>query len=145
MYQQTLIIFLLLAIGYLMRRVMIDEGITTVTPPQAPTVNIVQSALDDTSAPPYKRYKPARFQQMGLLLGPSNETLPLYGREAPYYRDRYNYYTSTPGQQVYSLPVIHNGKECTEDIGCPEFYGNETVTVTGQPGTYTVKVYRTVF
>ena len=145
MYQQTLIIFLLLSIGYLIHRIMNDERVEAPTAPQAQTLNIVQPLVDDAVTPPYKRYKPARFQQMGLLLGSGSNTLPLYGREAPYNRDRYNYYTSTPGQQVYSLPVVHNGRECTEDIGCPEFYGNETVTVTGQPGTYTVKVYRTVF
>lgn len=145
MLQQTLIIFLVVLIGYLVRRIVLDESGSKQAPAATPSVNIVQPLLDDISAPPFKRYKPRRFQQMGLLLGQNNETLPLYGRESMTHRDRYNYYTSTPGQQVYSLPVIHNGRECTEDIGCPEFYGNETVSVTGQPGTYTVKIYRTVF
>jgi len=93
--------------------------------------------------PPLKRYKPGFFHQMGLLLGPSNETLPLYGRACRGYRDRYHYYTATPGQQIYSLPVTYNNQDCTEDIGCPELYGNESVTVTGQTGPFTTNIYRT--
>ena len=56
-------------------------------------------------APPIKEYKPARVQQMGVLLGENNETLPLYGKEVRGRRDRYHYYTVTPGEQMYSLPV----------------------------------------
>jgi len=93
--------------------------------------------------PPIKQYKPGHMQQMGLLLGPNNETLPLYGKEARGYRDRYNYYTTTTGEQMYPVPVTHDGRECTEDIGCPEFYGNESVTVTGKDVNYNVKMYRT--
>jgi hypothetical protein len=93
--------------------------------------------------PPIKQYKPGHMQQMGLLLGPNNETLPLYGKEARGYRDRYNYYTTTSGEQMYPVPVTHDGRECTEDIGCPEFYGNENVAVIGKDGTYNVKMYRT--
>jgi hypothetical protein len=93
--------------------------------------------------PPIKQYKPGHMQQMGLLLGPNNETLPLYGKEARGYRDRYNYYTTTSGEQMYPVPVTHDGRECTEDIGCPEFYGSESVSVTGKDGTYNVKMYRT--
>lgn len=93
--------------------------------------------------PPIKQYKPGHMQQMGLLLGPNNETLPLYGKEARGYRDRYNYYTTTSGEQMYPVPVTHDGRECTEDIGCPEFYGNESVSVLGKDGSYNVKMYRT--
>ena len=40
-------------------------------------------------APPIKEYKPQRVQQMGVLLGENNETLPLYGKEVRGRRDRY--------------------------------------------------------
>jgi len=94
--------------------------------------------------PPIKKYKPGYMQQMGLLVDENGgETLPLYGREARGYRDRYNYYTTTSGEQMYPVPVNHSGRECTEDIGCPEFYGNENVDILGKTGTYTVKMYRT--
>ena len=93
--------------------------------------------------PPFKQYKPKNFQQMGLLLGDGGDILPLYGRESRGYRDRYQYYSGSPGEQIYSLPLNHQNRECTEDIGCPEFYGGEKVTVTGKTGDYTVKMYET--
>ena len=93
--------------------------------------------------PPLKRYKPRRFQQMGLLTNDDGSTLPLYGRESRTHRDRYHYYTTTPGEQIYSLPITYNDRDCTEDIGCPEFYGNESVSVTGQSGNFSTNIYRT--
>ena len=46
--------------------------------------------------PPIKQYKPGHMQQMGLLVGDGEETLPLYGKEVRGRRDRYHYYTTTP-------------------------------------------------
>ena len=80
---------------------------------------------------------------MGVLLGGEGEVLPLYGRESPGYRDRYQYYTTTPGEQIYPLPITQGDRGCTEDIGCPEFYGNEDVSVLGKTGTYKVNMYET--
>lgn len=115
--------------------------------PSQPPVVITPPPLQRDTAPefrgpPLKRYKPRTFQQMGLLLG-DGETLPLYGRESRTHRDRYHYYTSTTGEQIYSLPISYEDRDCTEDIGCPEFYGNEVVNVRGKDGDYTVDVYRT--
>jgi hypothetical protein len=92
--------------------------------------------------PPEKAYKPSIFQQMGLLTGADGKILPLYGKESSAHRDRYNYYTTTPGNQVYSLPIAHNNKDCTDDIGCGEFYGNEDVSVTGMDGEFKAEIYR---
>lgn len=93
--------------------------------------------------PPYRQYKPKNFQQMGLLLGDGGEILPLYGRESRGYRDRYQYYSGSPGDQIYSLPLSHKERNCTEDIGCEEFYGGEKVSITGKDGDYTVNLYET--
>ena len=93
--------------------------------------------------PPIKRYKPGHFQQIGILTNETGETLPLYGREVRNRRDRYHYHTTTQGDQVYPIPVSIDGRECTEDIGCPELYGGETVTVFGKDTPFTVKTYRT--
>jgi hypothetical protein len=92
--------------------------------------------------PPIKKYKPGRMQQMGILTG-SGETLPLYGKEVRGRRDRYNYYTTTGGENLYPIPVSHSGRDCMEDIGCQELYGNETVSVTGKTGSFAVNMYRT--
>ncbi|MBQ45933.1 MAG: hypothetical protein CMP10_00310 [Zetaproteobacteria bacterium] len=93
--------------------------------------------------PPIKEYKPGHVQQMGVLVGPDDETLPLYGKEVRGRRDRYHYYTTTPGDQMYSLPITHDSRDCMDDIGCGEFYGNEDVSILGQTGAYQAKLYRT--
>jgi len=91
---------------------------------------------------PIKKYKPGYMQQMGILTS-NGETLPLYGKEVRGRRDRYHYYTTTGGENLYPLPVAYNGRDCMEDIGCEELYGNESVSVTGKTGSYAVKLYRT--
>jgi len=91
---------------------------------------------------PIKQYKPGYMQQMGVITG-NGETLPLYGKEVRGRRDRYHYYTTTGGENLYSVPISHNARDCMEDIGCEELYGNETVSVTGETGSYAVNLYRT--
>ena len=93
--------------------------------------------------PPVKEYKPGYTQQMGVLLGEDGETLPLYGKEVRGRRDRYHYYTSTPGQQIYSLPVSHDNRDCMDDMGCQELYGRESVNILGKTTPYEAKIYRT--
>lgn len=94
--------------------------------------------------PPYKTYKPPDYQQVGLLTNSSGNTLPLYGKHSWQYNDRWNYYSTTQGEQIYPLPVTHKDRDCTEDIGCPEFYGGEQVDVFGSGGgPWTTKIYRT--
>ena len=84
--------------------------------------------------PPIKHYKPGHMQQMGILLNAEGETLPLYGKEVRGRRDRYHYYTTTGGENLYHIPVSHDGRDCVDDIGCQELYGNEAVSVTGKNG-----------
>ncbi len=93
--------------------------------------------------PPIKQYKPGHMQQMGIIMGPDGETLPLYGKEVRGRRDRYHYYTTTGGDNLYPISVSHNARDCMEDIGCEELYGNETVTVLGKTGSFSVNMYRT--
>ena len=92
--------------------------------------------------PPLRNYKPKRFQQVGLLTS-GDETLPLYGKESAAYNNRWNYYTTTQGDQIYSVPVTHKNRDCTEDIGCEELFDNQNVSVFGKDGTnYQTKLYR---
>lgn len=92
--------------------------------------------------PPYKEYKPPRFQQMGVLTKDDGTILPLYGKQTHAHRDRYNYYTTTPGNQAFALPLSFQQRDCTEDLGCQEFFGKENVDVTGM-GNFTVNKYNT--
>lgn len=139
----SVILLLLLLIGYLVYRLGNQQASSQVIVQPfmgRPTVELRQEP--EFRNAPYKQYKPRNFQQMGVLLG-DGEVLPLYGRESPGYRDRYQYYTTTPGEQIYPLTITSGDRECTEDIGCPEFYGNESVSVLGKDGTYKVNVYDT--
>lgn len=139
----SVILLLLLLIGYLVYRLGNQQTSSQVIVQPfmgRPTVELRQEP--EFRNAPYKQYKPRNFQQMGVLLG-DGEVLPLYGRESPGYRDRYQYYTTTPGEQIYPLTITSGDRECTEDIGCPEFYGNESVSVLGKDGTYKVNVYDT--
>ena len=112
-------------------------------PPWRPRRLFRQKREPEFRGPPYHNYKPPEFQQMGVLTGGAGEILPLYGKASNAYRDRYNYYTTTPGQQIYPLPVSHDNRDCTEDMGCNELYGNETVNITGMTGPFNVNSYRT--
>jgi hypothetical protein len=93
--------------------------------------------------PPIKQYKPGYMQQMGVLTSETGETLPLYGKEVRGRRDRYHYYTTTGGDNLYSIPLSHNSRDCMDDMGCQELYGNEAVSVTGKTDPFTVNMYRT--
>jgi hypothetical protein len=119
------------------------------TPPAAPQAPPSRAPMmvPEYREPPLKEYRqPMRqtsYQQVGLLISGS-ETLPLYGKESLTRRNQWHYYTTTPGNQVYPLPVSTSGRDCMEDIGCSELYGNETLSVTGRDGTdFQAKIYRT--
>ncbi len=125
-----------------------DVKVITETQTEKVFVPVVQepqrvSRSPEYRPPPYKTYKPPNYQQMGLLLGSQGQTLPLWGKHSYGYNDRYNYYTTTSGEQIYPLPIYHQNRDCTEDIGCQEFYGGEQVEVLTREGeTFNVKMYR---
>ena len=120
--------------------VKVNETIEVPVPVEVPVQIPVEK---EYRSPPIKKYKPGHVQQMGVLVGNDEETLPLYGKEVRGRRDRYHYYTTTPGDQIYPLPVTHNDRDCMDDIGCPELYGNENISVLGQNGNFQTKMYRT--
>jgi len=137
---------LVLAVVLLMRvpvePVYIEVPVPYMVESPNPQVADPPSRSPEFRQPPLKQWRPKQYQQMGLLSNGS-ETLPLYGKESATHRDRFFYYTTTPGEQIFPLPITHNGRDCMDDIGCPEFYGNESVTVTDRTGEYTTRVYRT--
>ena len=137
---------LLLVIVVLLRipvePVYVEVPVPYVVSAEGPESSATQSRAPEFRQPPLKQWRPKKYQQMGLLSN-GNETLPLYGKESATHRDRFFYYTTTPGEQIFPLPIEHNGRDCMDDIGCPEFYGNESVSVTDREGAYTAKIYRT--
>ena len=136
----SILLVLLTAILFLVfypAPVIVQQGIPqpiVIAPPQRPP---------EFRGPPLKRYKPGRFQQMGLLKNDEGEMLPLYGRESRTHRDRYHYYTTTSGDQIFPLNITVDDRDCSEDVGCQELYGNETVNVNGKDTGYSVDIYRT--
>ena len=143
----ALIVILLGIIGYLVLRpkqvMRVEVPVNVPFPQPTRQREPVRRRQPEFRDPPIKDYKPGHVQQMGVLLGENNETLPLYGKEVRGRRDQYHYYTSTPGQQIYSIPITHDGRDCMDDLGCKELYGNEDVTVLGKAATYAAKLYRT--
>ena len=117
--------------------------VPVMVPPPRPVRTQEVRREPEFRGPPIKQYKPGHMQQMGILTSEGGETLPLYGKEVRGRRDRYHYYTTTGGENLYPIPVNHDGRDCIDDIGCQELYGNEPVSVTGKTGSFNVKMYRT--
>ena len=142
----VVLVVLVIAVGYMwcnpnVVEVPVEVPVV-VPPPRIPPPREVRYE-PEFRGPPIKQYKPGRMQQMGILVGEGEETLPLYGKEVRGRRDRYHYYTTTGGDNLYPIPVSHDTRDCMEDIGCQELYGNESVNVTGKTGDFDVKMYRT--
>ena len=131
-----------LALAYMWYNPKVVEVPVEVPVPMRPAMRRERPRSPEFREPPIKQYKPGYMQQMGILVG-QGETLPLYGKEVRGRRDRYHYYTTTGGENLYPVPVSHNARDCMEDIGCEELYGNESVSVTGKTGSYSVNMYRT--
>jgi hypothetical protein len=79
---------------------------------------------------------------MGLLTSDEGDVKPLYGRASRTHRDRWHYWTTTDGENLYSLPIEVNGRACEEGVGCNELFGNEDVSILGSENAYKPKLYR---
>lgn len=140
------LVVLLVIVAYMWYNPQVVEvpvEVPVMVPPPRPMRTQEIRREPEFRGPPIKQYKPGHMQQMGILVGGDGETLPLYGKEVRGRRDRYHYYTTTGGENLYPIPVTHDGRDCIDDIGCQELYGNETVAVTGKTGSFEVKMYRT--
>jgi hypothetical protein len=140
------LVVLVAAVAYMWYNPQIVEvpvEVPVMVPPPRPIRTQEIRREPEFRGPPIKQYKPGYMQQMGILVGGDGDTLPLYGKEVRGRRDRYHYYTTTGGENLYPIPVSHDGRDCIDDIGCQELYGNETVSVTGKTGSFDVKMYRT--
>ncbi len=82
------------------RVVKVPVKVPTMMVPQRPMRSQEIRREPEFRGPPIKKYKPGRMQQMGLITN-GDETLPLYGKEVRGRRDRYNYYTTTGGENLY--------------------------------------------
>jgi hypothetical protein len=83
------------------------------------------------------------YRQMGLLtpLNGSNKILPLMGRVVFVNRDTWQYYTMSDQNNSVKLPVVKNGKSCTNEYGCDRVYSGDTVYVEGYNQAFKVTIY----
>lgn len=97
----AILIVLVVAVIYMWRNPKVVKVSTTSQLPVTPRPVSVRRE-PEFRGPPIKKYKPGQMQQMGIITGAGDVTMPLYGKEVRGRRDRYHYYTTTPGNK-YTL------------------------------------------
>lgn len=93
-------------------------------------INISTSAVD------------ADYRQVGILKFNENgedKILPLLGRPLFTSRDKWQYYTLS--ERNIKLPIIHNGKNGTNEYGCDNIYSGDVVNVDGYGKDFEASIY----
>lgn len=96
--------------------------------PRVP-INISTSAIDTD------------YRQVGILHNNNRSILPLMGRPLFTSRDRWQFYTMNEKENSIKLPIMHNGRSCTDEYGCDNLSTGDQVFVEGLKEIYTVKSY----
>lgn len=122
-----------------------DDRLSPIAQPSRPHETL---DLPEYRPPPIQKYyRPQAPHQVGLLKGENegDDLRPIYAKPSRTHRDRFHYWTTGGnGHNNYSVPVTLDGRDCTEDVGCQEMYGNESVSVWDNPEVaYKSHVYRT--
>jgi hypothetical protein len=83
------------------------------------------------------------YRQMGLLtpLNGSGKILPLMGRPLFTNRNKWQYYTMSDQNNSVKLPIVRNGRSCTNEYGCDELYNSDTVYVEGYNQAFKITIY----
>jgi hypothetical protein len=85
---------------------------------------------------------PEAYQSMGMIKTADGKLLPLYGRRTVSSRDRYNYYTRTDTYNPIPMPVTIRGRDCQDQVGCPELYDGDKVNLSPTKEVGEVTIYR---
>ena len=87
----------------------------------------------------------SNYRQLGLLTpvqGKSKDNiLPLMGRPLYTNRDKWQYYSTSNQHNNVKLPLIKNGKSCTNEYGCDQLFSGDVVHVEGVNEKYKVTMY----
>tara|TARA_B110000971_G_C20039682_1_gene516928 strand:- start:397 stop:1101 length:705 start_codon:yes stop_codon:yes gene_type:complete len=89
------------------------------------------------------------YRQVGFMspVNPTNDKdkmIPLMGRPLYTNRDKWQYYTMSDQRNSIKLPIIKNGRSCTNEYGCDSLSTGESVHIEGlQNDTYKVRLYDT--
>lgn len=85
---------------------------------------------------------PEEYQSMGIVKTSDGKLLPLYGRRSISSRDRYNYYTRTDSYNPIPIPLEIKGRDCQDQVGCPELYNGDKVNLSATRESGEVTIYR---
>lgn len=85
------------------------------------------------------------YRQLGILT-PLNGTskdniLPLMGKPLYTNRNKWQYYSTSNQHNNVKLPLIKNGKSCTNEYGCDQLFSGDVVDVEGVNERYKVTMY----
>jgi hypothetical protein len=89
---------------------------------------------------------PQEYQSMGIVKTTDGKLLPLFGRRSISARERYNYYTRTDSYNPLPIPIEMQGRDCQDQVGCPELYNGDKVKMaaTGDYGEVTIYKVRDI-
>ena len=84
---------------------------------------------------------PEQYQSMGIVKTTDGKLLPLFGRRSISARERYNYYTRTDSYNPLPIPIEMQGRDCQDQVGCPELYNGDKVKMTATNDIGEVTIY----
>jgi hypothetical protein len=85
---------------------------------------------------------PETYQSMGIVKTTDGKLLPLYGRRCISSRERYNYYSRTDSYNPLPIPLIMQGRDCQDQVGCPELFNGDRVQIPSLDQSGEVTIYR---
>ena len=91
----------------------------------------------------------SEYRQVGLLTplsqshshSKTDKILPLMGRPLISSRDKWQYYSLSDQNNSIKLPILRNGKSCTNEYGCDMLYDRDTVYVEGYNQGFKITMY----
>ena len=85
---------------------------------------------------------PEQYQSMGIVKTSDGKLLPLFGRRSISARERYNYYTRTDSYNPLPIPIEIQGRDCQDQVGCPELYNGDKVKMPATSEIGEVTIYK---
>ena len=85
------------------------------------------------------------YRQNGILtlLNGTTKILPLMVLPLFVNRDKWQYYTLSDQNNSIKLPIVKNGRSCTNEYGCDKLYNGDTIYVEGYNQAFKVTTYDT--
>jgi hypothetical protein len=85
---------------------------------------------------------PEQYQSMGIVKTSDGKLLPLFGRRSISARERYNYYTRTDSYNPLPIPIEMQGRDCQDQVGCPELYNGDKIKMSATNEIGEVTIYK---